>query len=159
MEDLRAQLLEVGPQNTDSLMAKWHPIHDIAAGQLTEQVTAEAGPQAYFLGRGLVAAEADGVVYLLLYTSDPKSDRRRYHWSIESTGRSVDGGRPAAFRLDQAGGQGMSRPPAGRQIIDGTVLDGKVYTADAAEPHLQQRPDTGSFLRAGRRPIHARIRR
>jgi hypothetical protein len=75
VEDLRAQLLDVGPRNTDSLMAKWYPIHDIKqwANSPEQMASLEAGPQAYFLGRGLVAAEADGIVYLLLYTSDPKS--------------------------------------------------------------------------------------
>lgn len=153
VEDLRAQLLEVGPQNTDSLMAKWHPIHDIKQwANSPEQVAAlEAGPQAYFLGRGLVAAEADGVVYLLLYTSDPKSLTHGgdTDWSIESTGRSVDGfGRPAvAFRLDQAGGQGMSRltqPHVGSPMA--IVLDGKVYTAPTLQSHISNNGQiTGSF--------------
>jgi SecD/SecF fusion protein len=153
VDDLRAQLAEVGPENTDSLQARWFPIHNLKQWASTPEQLAvlEAGPQAFLAGRGLVAAEADGIVYLMLYTSDPKSLTHggSTDWTIESTSRSADGfGRPAvAFRLDQAGGQGMSRltqPHVGSAMA--IVLDGKVYTAPTLQSHISNNGQiTGSF--------------
>jgi len=151
--DLRAQLAEVGPENTDSMIASWFQIHNLQQWANTpEQLAAlEAGAQAYFSGRGLVAADVDGAVYLLLYTTDPKSltHENEANWSIESTGRSADGfGRPSvSFRLDHAGGAGMSRltqPHVGSPMA--IVLDGKVYTAPTLQTHISNNGQiTGTF--------------
>ncbi|MCH2147890.1 MAG: protein translocase subunit SecD [Phycisphaerales bacterium] len=153
VDDLRAQLVEVGPENTDSMQARWFAIHDLKQWASTPEQLAvlEAGPQAFLAGRGLVAAEADGIVYLLLYTSSPKSLTHdgSADWTVESTSRSADGfGRPAvAFRLDQAGGQGMSKltqPHVGSPMA--IVLDGKVYTAPTLQSHISNNGQiTGSF--------------
>lgn len=138
VQDLRAQLVELGPENTDSLLARWYPIHDLEQWVSTpDQLLAlEANPEAYFAspGRDLVAAQTDGVVYLLLYTSDPKSMTHAgdIDWTVQSAGRTTDNfGRPAvSFRLDQAGGGMMSRltQPHVQQPM-AIVLDDKVYTA------------------------------
>ena len=96
IQDMRAQLVELGPENTDSLLARWYAIHDLEQwASSPEQLQAlEANPQGYFasLGRDLVAAEADEVVYLLLYTSDPKSMTHDsdIDWSVQSAGRTTD---------------------------------------------------------------------
>lgn len=138
IQDMRAQLVELGPENTDSLLARWYPIHDLEqwASSPEQLLALQENPEAYFSspGRDLVAAQADGVVYLLLYTSDPKSMTHAgdIDWAVQSAGRTTDGfGRPAvSFRLDQAGGGLMSRltQPHVQQPM-AIVLDDKVYTA------------------------------
>ncbi len=155
IQDMRAQLVELGPENTDSLLARWYAIHDLEQwASSPEQLQAlEANPQGYFAspGRDLVAAEADGVVYLLLYTSDPKSMTHDsdIDWSVQSAGRTTDDfGRPAVnFRLDQAGGTLMSRltQPHVQQPM-AIVLDDKVYTAPNLNSQIANNGViTGSF--------------
>ena len=108
VDDMRSQLAEVGPENTDSTNARWFAVHDLNQWADTpERLEAlQADPQGYFATRSspLVAAEHDGQIYLLLYTSEPKSmtHDRGGDWSLEATGQTVDQmGRPAvSFRLD-----------------------------------------------------------
>jgi SecD/SecF fusion protein len=137
IDQMRAQLAEVGPDNTDSIVAKWFPIHDLQQWiDSPEALKAlEADPINYFRSPyNLVAAERDGQYYVLLYTQPGKamSHRADATWSIEGTGRTVDSlGRPAiSFRLDPSGGALMSRmsqPHVGEPMA--IVLDGKVYSA------------------------------
>jgi SecD/SecF fusion protein len=137
IDRLRAQLAEVGPDNTDSILAKWFAVHDL--DQWVDSPEAlqalEADPVAYFASNNrLVAAERDGQYYVLLYTQPGKAMTHRgdSSWSIDSTSKTVDQlGRPAvSFRLDPSGGSLMSRmtqPHVGEPMA--IVLDGKVYSA------------------------------
>ncbi|MBT5582581.1 MAG: protein translocase subunit SecD [Phycisphaerae bacterium] len=137
INQMRAQLAEVGPDNTDSIVAKWFPIHDLQQWiDSPEALKAlESDPVNYFrTNYNLVSAERDGVYYILLYTQPGKAMTHRADatWSIEGTGRTVDQlGRPAiSFRLDPSGGALMSRmtqPNVGEPMA--IVLDGKVYSA------------------------------
>lgn len=138
VDQMRAQLAEVGPDNTDSIVTKWFPIHDLQQWiDSPEALKAlEADPIGYFRSSGynLIAAERDGQYFVLLYTQPGKAMTHRADatWSIESTGRTVDQlGRPAiSFRLDPSGGALMSRmsqPHVGEPMA--IVLDGKVYSA------------------------------
>jgi len=71
---LREQLAERGPNNTDSVVARWFPINDLK--QWTDEdkpetiAALQADPIGYFQSRyNLVAAEKEGRFYLLLYTT------------------------------------------------------------------------------------------
>ncbi|MCH2133247.1 MAG: protein translocase subunit SecD [Phycisphaerales bacterium] len=145
VDDLRSQLAEVGPENTDSSVARWFPIHDLQQWvESPEQLQSlEANPQAYFSAQPytLEAAEHDGQVYLLLYTSEPKSmtHDRGDDWALEATGQDVDRmGRPAvSFRLDAGGGKRMARLTGPHeQEPMAIVLDGKVYSAPTLQSQI-----------------------
>ena len=153
VEDLRAQLAEVGPENTDSANARWFGIHDLQQWvDSPEQLQAlQADPQGYFATRSLEAAEHDGQIYLLLYTSEPKSmtHDRGTDWALEATGSTVDQmGRPAvSFRLDAGGGNRMARltGPHEKEPM-AIVLDGKVYSAPTLQSQISNNGIiTGSF--------------
>lgn len=135
---LREQLLERGPKNTDSVVARWFAVNDLK--QWTDEdptalAALEANPASYFQSRyNLVAAEKDGKYYILLYTTPDKSLDRNSEsdWSIRRAGRTIDDlGRPAVtFGLDKNGGREMRRltTPHTNQPM-AIVLDGEVYTA------------------------------
>jgi SecD/SecF fusion protein len=152
--DLRQQLQEVGPENTDSPIARWFPINDTKqwADEPALEAALRADPVTFFTSNyRLVAAERDQQIYLLLYTTDAKSithtpDRR---WSITETFRTVDRlGRPAvSFRLDPAGGRLMSAM-SGRHVSKpmAIVLDGEVYSAPTLQSQIGNSGIiTGSF--------------
>ena len=135
---LREQLADRGPNNTDSMVARWFAINDV--DQWTDEDPAvlaamEANPVQFFSDRyRLVAAEKEGRYYILLYTTP---DRSMTHadgddWAIRRASRTVDDlGRPAvAFGLDQPGGSRMRKltaPNVNQPMA--IVLDGEVYTA------------------------------
>ncbi|MHC4427815.1 MAG: SecD/SecF family protein translocase subunit, partial [Planctomycetota bacterium] len=137
-EDMRQQLAERGPKNTDSPVARWYEINDIKQWyDSPEQLAAlEADPVGYFArpGLDLVAGERDGVYYLLLYTTEAKSitHREGQSWSVVRTGLTIDNfGRDAvAFNLDDPGGALMNRLTS-RHINEpmAIVLDDQVYSA------------------------------
>lgn len=140
--ELRNQLQQAGPENTDSPVARWFPINDIKQWAKTPEELAaiEVDPAGYFAARGLTAAQHEGQIYVLLYTTSAKSmtHSEDSQWTIEQTGITVDQlGRPAiSFRLDDQGGVLMSRltgAHVGQPMA--IVLDGQVYSA----PNLQSR--------------------
>jgi SecD/SecF fusion protein len=136
--DMRTQLAEVGPDNTDSNIARWFPINDLEQwydNQRPEQLASMmANPSQYFAARALVGAEHQGQLYLLLYTTPAKSMTHQSgrDWGIEEAYPTADQlGRPAVgFDLGTAGGVLMSRltGPHVQQPM-AIVLDGQVYTA------------------------------
>ena len=137
IEQMREQLRDKGPENTDSTVASWYPINELKQWYDTpaQLQMLEADPQSFFAGRGgLVAEKYNGQFYLLLYNSPNASmthDAGRA-WTVESSGVTVDRlGRPAvSFRLDPAGGQLMSRLTGSHvQQPMAIVLDGQVYSA------------------------------
>lgn len=136
VDEMRKQLVEVGPEKTDSSVARWYPINDLKQWykEPAQLLSLQADPVGYFSGRGLAAAEHEGKYYLLLYTTREKSMTHTgdVQWTVSSTGRTQDElGRPAvSFGLDTAGGSLMSRltgPHVGEPMA--IVLDGQVYTA------------------------------
>ncbi|MHC4305700.1 MAG: protein translocase subunit SecD, partial [Planctomycetota bacterium] len=139
VDDLRNQLAERGPENTDSPIGKWFPINDLKQWYDTPEqlVRLQADPVTYFSGAGsqdLVAAKRGGVYYLLLYINEPRSMTHEggRAWSIVRTFPTVDNfGRPAVgFQLDGPGGREMNRltgPHVGEPMA--IVLDGEVYSA------------------------------
>jgi SecD/SecF fusion protein len=151
--ELRAQLAEVGPDNTDSPLARWYPINSLeqwydTADQLSILL---ANPQLYFVSRALEAAQYNSNIYLLLYTNDARSMTHRSgnKWSVTSAFQTVDQfGRPAvAFRLDSQGGSQMGRltgPHVNEPMA--IVLDGQVYTAPNLNSQINsQGVISGSF--------------
>lgn len=133
---LRTQLAELGPNHTDSPVARWFPINDIKqwVDKPEHLSMLQADPVAYFENmRGLVGAEYEDQYYVLLYTDKARAmTHTGDSWKIESTRPSIDRlGRPAVeFRLDPAGGQLMSRltgPHVNQPMA--IVLDGQVYSA------------------------------
>jgi SecD/SecF fusion protein len=151
--DLRNQLAEVGPDNTDSPVAGWYQINNLKQWVETpEQLVAlKQNPQAYLASRSLEAAEYDGSVYLLLYDDDNRSmtHKNGNKWSVTSAYQTSDQfGRPAiAFRLDGAGGGKMGRM-TGPHVNESMaiVLDGQVYTAPNLNSQINgQGQITGSF--------------
>jgi len=151
--DLRNQLAEVGPDNTDSPVAGWFKINNLDQWVETPAQLASliANPQAFFLSRSLEAAEYDGSVYLLLYNDDSRSmtHKNGNKWSVTSAYQTADQfGRPAiAFRLDGAGGNKMGRltgPHVNEPMA--IVLDGQVYTAPNLNSQINaQGQISGSF--------------
>ena len=153
ISDLRNQLAEVGPDNTDSPTASWFPINNLEQWVETpaQLVALLANPQSYLASRSLEAAEYDGSVYLLLYNDDSRSMTHRSgnKWSVTSAYQTADQfGRPAiAFRLDGAGGGKMGRM-TGPHVNEpmAIVLDGQVYTAPNLNSQINgQGQITGSF--------------
>ena len=136
-DEMRRQLAERGPDNTESPTAKWFPVNDLKQwyDKPEDLASLQADPVGYFTRRrDLVAAERDGEYYLLLYITESKSITHRpdLQWSVVGTGRTSDSlGRPAVFfRLDAVGGQQMSRlttKNVGEPMA--VVLDKQVYSA------------------------------
>lgn len=151
--DMRAQLAEVGPDNTDSSVVGWFPINNLDQWVDTpEQLAALlADPQTYLAGRALEGAEYDGDIYLLLYIDDARSmtHSKGNKWSVTSAYQSGDQfGRPSvAFRLDGTGGRQMGRLTGGHVNEPmAIVLDGQVYTAPNLNSQINtQGQITGSF--------------
>ena len=152
-QQMREELKARGPVTGQSPNAAWFPINDVKqwADSPAQRAALEQDPAMFFAGRDLVGGSYDGRVYLLLYTTP---DRSLTHsggkpWSIERASRGVDelGRTSVSFKLDQSGGQEMSRltgPNVQKPMA--IVLDGQVYTA----PTLQSRIGgsgqiTGSF--------------
>jgi preprotein translocase subunit SecD len=144
-DDLREQLTERGPENTDSPVARWFPINDLKQwyDKLEQLVSLQADPVAFFgrPGLDLVAAERDGHYYLLLYTTDNKSMSHggKSQWSVDSAFRTTDRlGRPAVgFRLDPPGGGEMNRltrPHVGEPLA--IILDGHVFSAPTLQSQI-----------------------
>ncbi len=136
VEDLRRQLAEVGPENTDSTVARWYAVNSLEQWYEKPDQLASllANPRAYFAGSRLEAAEYDSDIYLLLYDDDTRSMTHRAgkKWSVTAAYQSADQfGRPAvAFNLDPSGGSLMGRltgPHVGRLMA--IVLDDQVYSA------------------------------
>ena len=152
---LRAQLAEVGPDNTDSPNARWYPINSLEQWYETpEQLSIMlANPQLFFGSRlsPLEAASYNSKIYLLLYTDDSRSMTHRSgnKWSVTSAFQTSDTfGRPAvAFRLDSQGGAFMGRltgPHVGEPMA--IVLDGQVYTAPNLQSQINARGTiTGNY--------------
>ena len=137
IDEMRRQLAELGPNNTDSPIAAWYPVHQLKqwTDSPEELAAASSNPVGFFAaGRNLVASSRDGVPYLLMYTDQPRSmtHDRGTTWSLQSAGRTVDDlGRPAvSFRLDTNGGRLMGRLTQANKLRPmGIVLDGRVYSA------------------------------
>ncbi len=155
VQDMRAQLAERGPENTDSPVAAWFEINDLKQWY-EEEADYEfliADPGTFFAQRrDLVAGERDGRIYLLLYTTPAKAmthDDTDRSWSIESASRGQDQmGRPAVnFRLDPYGGGLMSKltaPHINRNMA--IVLDGQVFSAPNLNSQIGSSGQiTGSF--------------
>ena len=151
--DLRNQLAEVGPDNTDSPLAGWYPINNLEQWVDTPAQLASllANPQLFLSSRSLEASEYDGSVYLLLYSDNARSmtHKNGSKWSVTSAYQSSDQfGRPAiAFRLDGSGGGKMGRM-TGPHVNEpmAIVLDGQVYTAPNLNSQINgQGQITGSF--------------
>ena len=137
IQQMREQLKERGPDNTESRVAAWFPIEDLKQwyDKPSELQSLLANPETYFsTTRQLVAAERNGQFYLLLYTTDQESMTHQgdKQWSILSAGPASDQlGRPAvSFRLDQSGAGLMGRlTGAHTKEPMAIVLDGAVYSA------------------------------
>ena len=135
--DMRTQLAERGPRETDSSVAAWFAINDLKQwyDKPEDLAALTANPMGYFGAGGLdlIAAERDGQYYLLLYITDAKSiTHDESKWAMVSTRETIDNlGRPAVgFKLDVPGGRLMmklTRPHVGQPM--GIVLDGQIYSA------------------------------
>ncbi|MDP7006338.1 MAG: protein translocase subunit SecD [Phycisphaerales bacterium] len=151
--NLRAQLAEVGPDNTDSPIAGWYPINSLNEWVETPAQLASliADPQTFLAGRKLEAAEYDGSIYILLYNDDSRSMTHTHgnKWAVTGAYQSSDQfGRPSvAFRLDGSGAGLMGRL-TGPHVNDpmAIVLDGQVYTAPNLNNQINASGQiTGSF--------------
>ena len=150
---MRAQLVEVGPDNTDSPVAGWFPINNIDQWVETPAQLASllSDPQTFLAGRSLEGAQYDGGIYILLYTDDARSmtHQKGNKWAVTSAYQSSDQfGRPSiAFRLDGSGASAMGRM-TGSHVNEpmAIVLDGQVYTAPNLNSQINgQGQITGSF--------------
>ena len=135
--DLRSQLAERGPRETDSPVAAWFAINDLKQWYKKPEDLAAltANPMNYFASGGLdlIAAERDGQYYLLLYITDAKSiTHDESKWAMVRTYPTIDnlGRQAVGFQLDAPGGRLMMKLT--RAHVDepmGIVLDGQVYSA------------------------------
>ncbi len=153
-EALREELRESGPVAATSGVARWYPINAVDQwyDEPADFAAMQADPAGYFAGtRALVAEEFDGRIYLLLYTTRPRSltHEGATPWSLTSAGRTVDQlGRPAvAFNLDQSGASQMGRLTGGNIGEPmAIVLDGEVYSAPTIQGQItSQGSITGEF--------------
>jgi SecD/SecF fusion protein len=152
-EDMREQLRERGPRETDSTVAAWLPINDLKQWYERPEDLGrlQADPVGYFAARDLVAGERDGQYYLLLYVTEPKSitHGQDSEWAVVRTYLTVDNfGRPAVgFELDAPGGRAMNRLTGlslGQPMA--IVLDGQVYSAPTIQSTIAERGQiTGTF--------------
>jgi len=134
--DMRAQLADVGPDNTDSSIVAWFPLNSLEqwADTPAKMASLLSDPQTYLMGWELIGDEYDGDIYVLLYTDDARSmtHQKGNKWSVTSAYPSADDfGRPAvAFRLDGMGARQMGKM-TGAHVNEpmAIVLDGQVYTA------------------------------
>jgi len=154
VSNLRQQLQERGPKNTDSLVARWYPINDLEQWYDTpEQLESlQADPVSYFRNqRGLIAADYNDQYYLLLFTTPGRSltHEEGRDWSVQETSRTVDQlGRPAvSFRLDTSGALAMGQLTGGNIGEPmAIVLDGEVYSAPNIQSQItSQGQITGQF--------------
>ena len=154
VDDLRAQLEELGPENTSSTVARWYPINELKQWYDTpdDLTYLEGDPIHYFSGRrGLVAAVYQGTHYLLQYVTDEKSMTHRggHSWSVTQAYPTSDRmGRPAvAFVLDAAGGSKMGKLTAAHlRKPMAIVLDGEVYSAPVIQSQINTNGQiTGNF--------------
>jgi len=153
VDELRKQLAERGPENTDSIVARWFKVNDLKQWAQTADalMRLRADPTAFFAERGLAAATFEGDVYLLLYTTEQRSlvHAPDNPWAMRGASETVDElGRPAvAFALDTRGGELMGRLTVGNVGKPmAIVLDGQVYTAPNLQTTIRdQGRITGSF--------------
>ncbi|MCH8823118.1 MAG: protein translocase subunit SecD [Planctomycetes bacterium] len=133
---MRDLLAERGPENTDSLVAKWYPINDLKQWYKKpgELAALQADPIGYFSNQNLQGAEYGGEYFLLVYYTDAQSivHSESQKWSVVDTGAAIDSfGRPAvSFRLDAVGGNLMRKLTTnnvGKPMA--ILLDGQVYSA------------------------------
>ena len=137
-EVLRAELAERGPRETESSVGAWFPINDLKQWYKDPEDLArlQADPVTYFAtsGQDLVAAERDGVYYLLLYITPDKSmtHEGESDWAIIRAYGAIDnlGRNAVGFTLDAQGGRLMNRltGPNVREPM-AIMLDGQVYSA------------------------------
>ncbi len=151
--DMRTQLQERGPRETDSTIAAWVPINDLKQWYEKPEDLGrlQADPVAYFAARDLVAGERDGQYYLLLYITEPRSitHQQESEWSVTRTYQTVDnfGRKAVGFELDAPGGRAMNRL-TGLSIGEpmAIVLDGQVYSAPTIQSTIAERGQiTGTF--------------
>ncbi len=134
---LRTELAERGPRETESTIGAWFPVNDLKQWYKEPEDLArlQADPVAYFATQqNLVAAERDGVYYLLLYITPDKSMTHEggSDWAIIRTYKAIDdlGRNAIGFGLDVPGGRLMNRltgPNVGEPMA--IMLDGQVYSA------------------------------
>ncbi len=142
-DDLRQQLAERGPDNTDSTVARWFRLDELKQWyEKPEQLQALlADPQGYFRARDLVAAGHEGQIYILLYTTDKMSMTHGpgSEWAMSKAFRSQDelGRQAVAFQLDAQGGMMMGKltaPNVHKPMA--IVLDGRVYSAPTLQSQI-----------------------
>lgn len=143
VSELTTQLIERGPDGTDSVVASWYPLNDLKQWYDDPRAleTLLADPATYFRGRDLVAAQHEGRIYVLLYDTDAMAMTHAAGsvWSMKSARRDADEfGRPCvSFQLDQTGGMSMGRlTGANLQKPMGIVLDGELYTAPTLQSQI-----------------------
>lgn len=137
VDQMREALAEHGPTFRASDIVRWMAINDVKQWYKTDEQLAALtrDPVGYFAGRGLIAAEYRGRIYLLIYDAPGKKlvhDQAGAPWSLQAAFPTQDSlGRPAVgFRLDSAGGiqmgqltgSNVNRPMA-------IVLDDEVFSA------------------------------
>ncbi len=143
-DDLRAQLQEVGAENTDSTIARWFEINDLKQWYKTEaeRRELEKDPATYFLKyRQLVADIKDGKYYMLLYNIPTKilTHEGDTKWSITKTFPTADqmGRAAVGFNLDVQGAGRMGRL-TGAHIDEpmAILLDDQVYSAPSINSQI-----------------------
>ncbi len=133
---LRDELAEGGPNNIQSsTQARWFKLDKLEQwykDQFDLQ-RLQANPETFFAGRGLVAGEFDGEIYLLLWTTSDRSlDEKTAGWELTRAGMTQDqAGRPAvSFQLNPAGASAFRKLTSNnKQKPLAIVLDDRVYSA------------------------------
>jgi len=128
-------LIEKGPQAAGDEQARWFEIHNIDSWyqDVTGLKFVQSNPRAFFAQRDLVAAERDGVYYVLLY--DSPSQRMlgsEGGWAMAGAFPTADDrGLPAiGFKMDAGGAKKLGKLTGAHQGEPMAVLlDNRVYTA------------------------------
>ena len=139
-DEMRKQLVERGPDGTDSTIARWFPINDPKQWADTPAAMESflSDPTTYLRARDLVTTKYNGTPYVLLYVTQAMSldHLGGRQWAMKNVFPSQDemGRTSVAFQLDPAGGMLMGQltgANVGRPM--GIVLDGQLFSA----PNLQ----------------------
>ncbi|MSR68928.1 MAG: protein translocase subunit SecD [Phycisphaerales bacterium] len=152
-DEMRKQLVERGPDGTDSTIARWFPINDPKqwADTPAKIESLLSDPTTYLRNRDFVATKYNGVPYVLLYITQAMSldHLGGRQWAMKNVFASQDdmGRTSVAFQLDPAGGMLMGQltgANVGRPM--GIVLDGQLFSAPNLESQISNNGQiTGSF--------------
>ncbi len=149
---LRQQLKERGPRAVRSSEAKWYKINQLRNWYNTvdDLKRLEADPIGFFQGRGYVAGQYEGEIYLLCWdTRTTRLTQEEGTWAVERAAEGRDQvGRPSiTFEMDPRGGVLLGELTE-RHVKSpmAVIFDDEVYTAPTLQSAISRNGEiSGNF--------------